>query len=229
MPTAKGAARGFLSGIILAAGTSTRMGRLKQLLPLGDRPLLQHVLDAAVASCLDEVILVLGHRADEIREAIQLPAERTVRVIVNPDYAQGQSTSLRLGLRAADPLAQAAAILLGDQPHVTRALIDTVAGSFFATSAPIVRPVFTGASGRRVPGHPVFLARRIWTEVEQLRGDAGARTLLAAHPDWLAEVPVASDPPGDIDSWEDYERAVDTARTQTIRKAAPTDSESGPY
>jgi molybdenum cofactor cytidylyltransferase len=106
----------FLSGSILAAGASSRMGRPKQVLPLRGRPMLQRVLDEAVASRLDEIVLVLGHRADEIREALRLPEGNRVRAVVNADWARGQSTSLRLALRRANPTAAAAAILLGDQP-----------------------------------------------------------------------------------------------------------------
>src|SRR3989304_3969715 len=94
----------FLSGVILAAGASTRLGQPKQLLRLEGRPLLQHVLEAAAASCLDEIVLVLGHRAQEIRAALRFP-QRPVRAVINTRYAEGQSTSLGLGLQAADPRA----------------------------------------------------------------------------------------------------------------------------
>lgn len=196
---------GFLSGIILAAGASSRMGRPKQLLRLGSRCLLEHVLEAAVASCLDEIILVLGCRAAEIREALRFPRARAVQVVDNPDYAQGQSSSIRLAIRLASPRAAGAGILLGDQPQITSRLIDMVAAAFRAAATPIVRPVYTG----RVPGHPVFLARRIWPEIDQLQGDEGARSLITRHPEWLTEVAVAGAPPADIDTREDYERAVD--------------------
>jgi molybdenum cofactor cytidylyltransferase len=204
---AEGAGISFLSGIILAAGASSRMGRPKQLLPLGGRPLLQCVLDEALASRLDEIVLVLGHRAEEIREALALPEGSRVRAVVNADWARGQSTTLRLALRSASPTASAAAILLGDQPGVDAALIDRVAKAFLDTGLPAARPVYSGADGGRVPGHPVFLARRIWSEVDELGGDEGARALLAARADWLLEIPVEGEPPADIDTWEDYQRA----------------------
>ena len=191
MPAIKEGRSAFLSGVILAAGASTRLGRPKQLLPLGDRCLLQHALDEALSSRLDEVILVLGYRAEEIREALQLPAGRPMRVVINPDYTSGLSASLRLGLRSADP---------------------RMAAAFLAADSLLVRPVYSGSAGRRVPGHPVFLARRIWPEVEKLRGDQGARALVSARPEWLLEVPVDYEPPADVDTWEDYQRAVDAAR-----------------
>jgi molybdenum cofactor cytidylyltransferase len=207
MSKGRAAVSSLLSGIILAAGASTRMGRPKQLLPLGDRPLLQHVIDEAAASGLDEIVLVLGHRAEEIQRAIRLPAGRRIHSVVNPEYDHGQSTSLRLGLRSASPRADAAAILLGDQPNVSAQLIDRIAAAFRGGDSSLVRPVYMATDGRRVPGHPVFLARRIWPDVKKLRGDQGARALLSAHPEWLLEVPVEGEPPPDVDTWEDYQRA----------------------
>jgi len=205
--TAEG--RPFLSGIILAAGASTRMGRPKQLLRLGGRCLLQHVIDAAAASCLDEIIVVLGHRAEEIREALELRAGRAVRIVLAADSAQGQSASLRAGLRAASPHASAAAILLGDQPTVTSQLIDRVAREYLHSGSAIARPVYSRPDGGRVPGHPVFLARRIWPWADKLNGDEGARALISAHPQWVLEIPIQGEPPVDIDSRADYEGVLE--------------------
>jgi molybdenum cofactor cytidylyltransferase len=206
MTTPDGEQRAFLTGVVLAAGASTRMGRLKQLLPVGNRCLLQWVVDAALASSLDEVVVVLGHRAEEVRGAIALPEDGRARAIVAPDFARGQSTSLQRGLRAADARSQALAVLLGDQPGVSGGLIDRVAEAFLSAGALLARPVYPDAGG--APGHPVFLARRIWPRIEALSGDQGARGLFAARPDWLLEVPVPGDPPLDVDTWEDYQRCV---------------------
>lgn len=197
----------FLTGIVLAAGASTRMGRPKQLLPLGGRPLLQRTLDQAAAACLDELILVLGHRAAEIRDALDLPDPSRCRVVVNEHYRGGQAGSLRLGLRSADPAAAAAAILLGDQPLVTAGLIDRVVRAYREAGARAARPMYVGAGGERVPGHPVLLGRATWAELERLGGDRGARDLLAAHPDWLCEIPLGDDPPLDVNTEEDWRRA----------------------
>ncbi len=93
----------FLSGIILAAGASTRMGRPKQLLPLGGRSMLQRTLDEAAASCLDELVLVLGHRSQEILDELQLPDRPSCRVVLNRRYSVGQSSSLVLGLHSTNP------------------------------------------------------------------------------------------------------------------------------
>ena len=206
----------FISGIMLAAGASTRMGRPKQLLPIGGRPLVQHVLDEAVASCLDEVVIVLGHRAQDIIKDIEFPPGRSVRTVINPNYVDGQSTSLRLGLRSTDPRAVGAGVLLGDQLHVTARLIDRLAAVFLTGGSPVVRPVYSGTCSRPVPGHPVFLARRIWPEVEKVDGDQGARSLLSAHPNWVVEIAVESVPPADLDTWDDYQRAVEAEAAPAI-------------
>jgi molybdenum cofactor cytidylyltransferase len=206
MPPADRSQHPFVAGIILAAGASARMGRPKQLLPLAGRPLLQHVVDAAAASSLDEIILVLGHNAAEIRAALVCPDR--VRIIVGTDHTAGQSASLRAGVHAASPAATAVAILLGDQPGISARLIDTVVAAFGTAPAPVVRPVYCTQDGRRVPGHPVILARRIWPEVEALRGDQGARFLLTAHPEWLREVRIAGDAPRDVDTWDDYQQTI---------------------
>ena len=219
MPKANVAAHRFLSGVILGAGTSSRMGQPKQLLRIGDRCLLQHVVDAALGSRLDEIILVLGDRAEEIRVAITLPS----RIVLNPDYAEGQSTSLRVGLGSANARADAAAILLGDQPGVTSELIDRVAAAFLAADLPIARPVYVGCG--RIPGHPVFLARRIWPEVERLHGDQGARVLLRVHPDWLLEVPIEGEPPADLDTPDDYQRTLTPPAAPAILARVKTNSD----
>jgi molybdenum cofactor cytidylyltransferase len=99
-------------------------------------------------------------------------------------------------------------VLLGDQPHVTHRVIDRVAEAFLAGGLPVARPVYSGPGGGPVPGHPVLLARRIWPELDALRGDQGARDLLRSRPDRLLELPVEGEPPADLDTWEDYQRAL---------------------
>lgn len=203
----------FPSGVILAAGLSARMGRPKLLLPLGDRPLLQHVVDAALASCLSEVLIVLGDRSAEIEAALDPATRGRVRIFVNPEPSAGQSSSLRMGVRNVAPGSDAVAVLLGDQPFVTPSLIDRIVGFHRRHGASAVRPVYSAARGRRRPGHPVILARSLWAQVETLRGDQGARALLAALPEGVLEVPIEGEPPADIDTWDEYQRASESLRT----------------
>jgi molybdenum cofactor cytidylyltransferase len=190
------------------------MGRPKQLLPIDGRPLLQIVVDNALDSQLDEIILVLGAEAESVRAALDPVSVSRIHVVVNPDHASGQSSSLRAGLAAADDGARGAAILLGDQPGVTSDLIDRVLDLFAAGHTRLLRPEYGGDGIPRVPGHPVLLARSVWPETARLTGDAGARSLIRDHPDWLATLHVDGDPPPDIDDWQDYQRVCSDAGTK---------------
>lgn len=189
----------MIAGVILAAGTSSRLGQPKQLLTLGDRTVLQHVVDAAATSVLDEVVVVLGHRANEVAAAIRLPDG--CRVAINPLYRSGQASSLRAGLRALSEETRAAVVLLGDQPDILPVAIAAVAEAYRRTGGPIVQASYDGR-----PGHPVLLDRTVWVELEAIRGDAGARDLLSAHPGWIVPAVVPGRPPPDLDTWEDYRR-----------------------
>lgn len=188
-----------ISGIVLAGGTSSRLGQPKQLLELGGRPVLQHVLDAAARAGLEELIVVLGHAAADVSSAVRLPAG--ARSVFNPDFATGQSSSLKVGLRAASPQAKAALILLGDQPRMGTEVIRAIVDAYRKTGALVVQARYRG-----IPGHPVLLDRGVWAEVEAVEGDRGARDLLAAHPEWMHRVDFDAELPADIDTWEDYER-----------------------
>lgn len=192
-------------GLVLAAGAARRMGRPKQILPLGGRPLLQHVLDAAAGSGLGEIVLVVGHEADAVAAAVRLPAR--ARIVRNPDHAEGQSTSLRSGIAAASSDAAGAAVLLGDQPGVGSEVIDRVLAAFAESGRPAARPVWCDPEGQARPGHPVVLGRVLWPAIAELRGDRGARALFERHPEWVCEVAVAGPPPEDVDDDEDYRRA----------------------
>lgn len=194
-------------GLVLAAGASRRMGRPKQLLPLAGRPLLQHVLDAAGGARLDEILVVLGHEADAIAAAVRLPVR--ARVVRNPAWGEGQSASLRRGLAAVPGDAVAVAVLLGDQPGITSALIDAVVAAFTEGAVRAARPVWRDADGSARPGHPVVLGRELWPALLRLDGDRGARTLLDGRPDWLREIAMTGTPPADVDDDEDYRRACD--------------------
>jgi molybdenum cofactor cytidylyltransferase len=186
-----------ISCVVLAAGTSSRLGSPKQLLDLDGRPVLQHVLDAAAAAPGDEIILVLGHEADRIAAAVELP--RRARIVINDRFAEGQSTSLLAGLNAVDGSAEAALIVLGDQPRVTPQAYRAVVGSW-GEGADVVRPLYDG-----IPGHPVLIARRAFGNIGNLTGDTGARTIVDRAEVDVREVNLPGPAPVDIDTQEDYE------------------------
>lgn len=188
--------------VVLAAGTASRLGRAKALLEWRGKPLLQHVLDAVAASQLDGGVLVLGARAETIRQAVALP--QGVAVALNPAYSSGQASSLRSGLESLAPDTAAAVVLLGDQPTLDPAAIDAVVGAHQEGLGPVVRARYHDGGS----SHPVLFDRQVWEALTTLTGDTGARPLLRRHPEWLREVSVAGSTPDDVDTWEDYERLV---------------------
>jgi molybdenum cofactor cytidylyltransferase len=190
----------MISGVILAAGQSKRLGRPKQLLELDGEPVLRHTVRNATSSGLDQVVLVLGYQAIEILSAI---GDFDQSIAVNPDFASGQSSSLRVGLGAVDPNAEAVLFLLGDQPQVSAALINLVLASYRRGDGQIVMPSYRGT-----PSNPVLFAREYFPELAAIAGDQGARTVVRAHRSEVFHVDVEAEPPLDIDTDEDFERLL---------------------
>ncbi|CAN5733788.1 NTP transferase domain-containing protein [soil metagenome] len=187
-----------IAAVVLAAGASRRLGTPKQVLSVGGSPLLAHVLRLCVSAGFDEQVVVLGHEAAAVREALgEWPG---VRFVVNEDFAAGQSTSLKTGLLALGSRARAAALFVGDQPELSRRSIDAVLEVFGSGDFDVVRPRYRG-----VPGHPVVAARPVWPLLLRATGDSGARAMLGGDDIRLREVELDVDPPRDIDTWEDYE------------------------
>jgi nicotine blue oxidoreductase len=188
--------------IVLAAGAGARMGgRVKQLLPLGGRPLVQHPVDAAVAAGLEDLVVVLGHAAQEVAPALALPPGALV--VVNARHADGQSTSLHAAMDAVPASARAVLVLLGDQPEVRPAAIRAVIEAHAAGGAPVVRAAYGGR-----PSHPVLLGHAVWPGIQGLRGDQGARALIDAHGAQVQLVELDPPAPEDVDTPADYERLL---------------------
>ena len=188
-----------VTGIILAAGTSSRLGQPKQLLTYKGKTLLNWVIEAAVESSLAQVILVLGHKAAEIQKTIDYP---NISIIYNAQYDQGQSSSIRHGIKAFDPSVDAAMFLLGDQPLIKTATIDALINSYAKKQSMIIAPTFKGKRG-----NPVLFDRRLFPQLETLPGDSGGRVLFDEYADQIFLVEVND--PGiliDVDSFEDYEK-----------------------
>jgi molybdenum cofactor cytidylyltransferase len=194
-------------GLILAAGRGERFGATKQLAELGGTPLLRHVVTAARAGGLQDIVVVLGHAAEEVIVALDLPTG--TRVIVNDRFAEGQSTSLRAGLAAAPDEATAVIVLLGDQPEVRPDAIRALVEAYRSRPAPIVRAAYAGK-----PGHPILFDRQMWSELSATQGDAGARTVIARHSEHVAWIEVGGKPPEDVDTPEDLTRLRERWRTR---------------
>ena len=181
----------MISGIVLAAGTGSRFGGTKQLVILDGKPLAQHAVDALAAAGMDEILVVTGHDAVKVASAVDLPDGG--RVVHNPRFREGQSSSLAVGLHATDDESEAAVVLMADQPGVDPGVVRSLVDRFVERRSRIVR-----ASYRDGPG-PALLSREIYADAQHLRGDVGARELIASHPDWVDEVHVDALAPRDVD------------------------------
>ncbi|CAB1083094.1 Molybdenum cofactor cytidylyltransferase (EC [Olavius algarvensis Delta 1 endosymbiont] len=172
------------AGVILAAGMSRRFGHPKQLIKLQDKHLLEWVLEAALASCLAKIVLVLGHAHEQIRLALDTAIERPrLQIVINRRYSEGQSRSLQAGLKTVHKSFDSVMFLLGDQPRLKPGTIDLLLAHFWNSNKNICVPVQAG-----VRGNPTLFSRRMYGELMAIRGDIGARRVIAENPDQVLAV-----------------------------------------
>lgn len=187
--------------VILAAGSSSRLGTPKQLLPYEGESLLRRAAEIALLSSCRPVVVVLGAAAEEIRPEIQ---ELDVVPVENPNWAEGMSASLRVGLETAERIAldplDAIVLMVCDQPLLTAAVLDRLVAEYRASACPIVASAYGGTTGV-----PALFDRSHFPELKGLTGAQGAKQLLRRYPDQTHTVPF---PEGaiDIDTTADYAR-----------------------
>jgi molybdenum cofactor cytidylyltransferase len=188
----------WVSAVVLAAGMSSRMGTPKQLLRIGEKTLLQHALENVRGSSAREIVLVLGFAAEQIQREISLHG---IRVVISDNYREGLGNSLGQGLAAVDSRADAALIVLADQPFVRPRTLDRLIEQYYELNPHIVIPVYRGFRG-----NPVLLARSVFPEVVSLKGDVGCRAIFGSHLESILKVPVEDmgilldmDDPSDLD------------------------------
>ena len=201
MPVIKKAKKGDpVAGLVLAAGASTRMGTPKQLLPAGDVLLLERVLAPALHSKLNLVVLVLGFEADKIRRRIRSSVQSNLKIVENPDYRLGISSSIIAGLSHVETDYAHVMILLGDMPYITSEVINRLVSAYLDSGLSL------GAlkvRGKR--SHPVIIGRRFFPALHRLTGDQGAREIFIRHQDEVCLVGPGEDYDDmDIDTLEDY-------------------------
>jgi molybdenum cofactor cytidylyltransferase len=188
-----------IAAVVLAAGRSTRMGAINKLIAeIGGKPLVRIAVEQALASVAKPVIVVTGHERERVEAAL---AGLPVRLVHNPDYAEGLGTSLKAGIAAVPDNADGAIVCLGDMPHVDAALIDRLIAAFDPARGALV--VVPSIEGRR--GNPVVWSRRFFHDLMAIHGDVGARYLIGNYAEAVVEVPVAGEAAlTDVDTPESF-------------------------
>jgi molybdenum cofactor cytidylyltransferase len=197
---------GPIVGIILAAGTSSRLGRPKQLLELDGVPLVRIVAERCLASHLDQVNVVVGHRGDEVAAALH---GLDIGIVENSRFANGQSTSLIAGLESA-PDADAIVVALADQPTIRTGAINALIDARHAGAK------IAMASYGTERGHPILFGRELFSELREISGDRGGREVIRRHAGDVVVVPGESPAPlPDVDTeeaWDDLRASLERER-----------------
>jgi molybdenum cofactor cytidylyltransferase len=192
----------FISGLVLAAGGSSRLGRPKQLLEYRGRTLLDATLDMARACDFDQLIVAIGGAGEDVRAGVDLGG---CTVVDNVHYTTGCSSSIVASLERVDPRADGLVLLVGDQPGVepssVAALVAAVETSTPAASLAMCRY----ADGR---GHPFWFSQPMFAELSSLHGDKAVWKLIESGRWSVAEVAVDGPAPLDVDTWPDYQDLV---------------------
>jgi molybdenum cofactor cytidylyltransferase len=191
----------MIAGIVLAAGGSTRMGRPKMLLPAGSGTLLSAAVAPLLEAGLDRVVVVLGDRAEEVRSGARLPTDPRLVLVICAGWAAGMAASLKRGLEACAD-ADAVVVALGDQPGVTAERVRMVMAAY-GSGRDLVVPVHRG-----IPAHPVLFGRSLFSELETLTGDVGAREVIRRHEGEAIRLEI--EPLPDIDTEDDYRQFMES-------------------
>jgi CTP:molybdopterin cytidylyltransferase MocA len=188
-----------VAAVLLAAGAGSRFGGGKLLAPYRGRPLIEASLSNLADAPVDETVVVVGESAERLREVCW---PYGFKMVENPDWAQGMSTSVQAGLRSLGPEARAAVVLLADQPLVGTGAVERLVAAFEAGA----RVAVATYDGR--PRNPVLFSREVWPLLmTELSGDEGARPFLRRHPELVVQVPCEGvGDPADIDTVEDLRR-----------------------
>jgi molybdenum cofactor cytidylyltransferase len=191
---------GTVAGVVLAAGSSTRMGKNKLLFDFDGEAVVRGVVRRAAVAGLDPVIAVVGHEAEVVRRELE-GLTPPCRIVVNPDYARGINSSLKAGIAALPATAAAAVVMLADMPFVTAEMIATLVTRYRESGAPLVISDYEG-----VNAPPMLYDRVLFDELRAMEGEGCGRQVVRRH---RAAAAVVGWPAGaltDLDVPSDYER-----------------------
>jgi molybdenum cofactor cytidylyltransferase len=191
----------MISAILLAAGESRRMGKFKQLLSFAGKTFIECCVDNLLASRVDEVIVVTGHREADVRNAIGI---RHVRFANNPDYRDGMSSSIKRGVEAISKGARACLIALADQPQIGADVINSIIEAYDKNGSLIVIPTYEGKNG-----HPIILDLKLRDEILAIDAAQGLKQVVHAHSSDIIRIEAFTDAVlTDFDLPEDYQRIL---------------------
>jgi molybdenum cofactor cytidylyltransferase len=194
----KGDRSGRVAGVLLAAGTSSRMGRNKLFLPLGGISVLRRAVASARGAALDPVLVVLGHESDRaLAELEGLPCTP----VLNADYSRGMNTSVRAGISAVPDDAEGAVLMLADMPFVTEDMLRSVVARYRSSEAPLIVSTYG-----EVLAPPILYGRPLFPELAALDGDGCGKRVVKAHRADAVELAWPPSALADLDVPEDVER-----------------------
>lgn len=169
----------MISAILLAAGLSSRMGNLKQLLPFRNKTFIDNAINNLIEANTSELILVLGHQADEITSHLSNTTyhiNNKIKPVINSNYLAGMTSSIQAGIKASNPNTKAFLIALVDQPQITTEIINLLIINYLKNNALIVKPSYQGKSG-----HPIIIDACLKEEILNLSTDVGLNKVTRAH------------------------------------------------
>jgi molybdenum cofactor cytidylyltransferase len=191
----------MIAAIVLAAGASRRFGAQKLLAELHGKPVIRWTVEHIREAGVNDVIVVLGRDRERVRKALE---GLDVRFVVNEEYAAGLSASLRTGVQALTADTRAAVIALGDQPTVGCSVVDPLIERYRESGRPVVAPDYRG-----IRGNPVLFDASLFSELATVRGDFGAREVIARDPSRVEMVELDCDAPEDVDTEEELEKLAE--------------------